>query len=449
MKYGLLILMIATLASCSTVKINSDQAYPASDRAPAQASTCSEIIKKFFADKPEKTLEQILVERKLITFSEKKAQIHYPRLEWINKVKKYFNTSLRNWNNNRYPAFYLFNQEEILPSAKRYAENLEKILADNVSIDDDETTKAYVNVSNWIKSFKNYQTELDQLIEERISLQYNISLLKKLKLDSDKPRDIIISIKRGGKLQNEVITLRKEDANLKATINKLKLEMKALDGSFSTNGRIKDRIIRQAMLFDMLTILHREVEHSIKNTSAPGQEILDQLKSLSILIKDSKLSPSTYGVYKIQDKIFIRELIATSKLDVAYEKIKDPLNKIKTILSDYFKNKNSGTDKEKVGFLKRIYAKITSITPKQAAIGGGSTVIAGISLERYFAFNGHPSEEEISRSNIEPEVVDLEHESESIETSHEQQIKTTKQVETQKHEDHSSVVEIHIDELTN
>jgi len=233
--------------------------------------------------------------------------------------------------------------------------------------------------------------------------------------------------------------MRKEDGNLKATINKLKLEMRELDGTLATNGRIKDRIIRQAMLLDMLTILHREMEYVVKNTPAPNQEMLDELKKLTLVIKDSELSPSTYGIYKIEDKVFIRELIALSKLDKAYDKIKDPLNKLKMVLTDYFKNKNAGTDKEKVGFLKRIYAKITSITPKQAVIGGGSTVIAGIGAERYFALNGDPDETEISPSSNEVESTD---------TPHEQQLERTKQVETQKHAEHSSVVEIQIEELT-
>lgn len=412
----------------------------ASLRSPAEAFSCTNLIKKFFSEEEPPDLNKVLLERKLITFSEKKALINYPKLEWINRVKKSFNISLRNWNNNRYPAFYLFNNEEIVPMAKKYAENLEAILSNKVPLEDEEITKAYLATTDWIKSFKNYKNDLDQLIEERISLQYNVNLLKKIKLDAGEPKDIQITIKRGGELKNEIITLRKEDRNLKATINKLKLEMKGLDGTIVKNGRIKDRIIRQAMLLDILNILHRETEYVVKNSPAPSSEMIQELDNLSALIKNSEFSPSTYGVYKLENKVFIREIIATSKLDKAYAKIKDPLNSLKTFVTDYFKNRNAGTDAEKVGFLKRVYAKITSITPKQAGIGGGSVVIAGIGFERYFAFK--------NTSNTEVTELPPVDEISPHDIAHKQQLDQTEKVETEKHEGHSSVVEVHIDELT-
>lgn len=441
MKYLVFILMLSTLASCAGLPGKGTTELLAA-RAPAETSTCAEMIKNFFSsNKKEKELVEVLAERKLITFSEKKAQIHYPRLEWVNRVKKSLNSSLRNWNNNRYPAFYLFNQEDIIPVAKKYAENLEKVLANTVPLEDEEITKAYLDVTDWMKAFQNYKSELDQLIEERISLQYNISLLKKIELDAGETRDVQITIKRGGVLKNEIITLRKEDKNLKATINKLKLEMKELDGSILKNGKIKERIVRQAMLLDMLIILHREMEYVIKNTTAPNIEMINELTALSLLIKKSDFSPSTYGVYKIENKIFIRELLAASKLDVAYAKIKEPLTKLKTVITDYFQNKKAGTDQEKVGILKRLYAKITSITPKQAAIGGGSVVVAGIGYQRYFAIKDHVVTEELNEA---PPLNELE----ADDQAHEQQLEETKKVEVEKHEGNSSVVEIHIDELT-
>ena len=291
-----------------------------------------------------------------------------------------------------------------------------------------------------MKAFANYKTEMDQLVEERISLQYNISLLKKLKLDSNESRDIQITIKRGGILQNEVITLRKEDKNLGFTINKLQSEMKELDGSLLKNGKIKDRIIRQAMLQDMLTIVQREVEYTTKNTAASSEEVIKELATLNDLLKKTEYSPSTYGVYKIENKIFMRELLATSKLDVLYTKIKEPLLKLKTVAVNFFSNKSAGTDKEKVGFFKRIYAKITSITPKQAAIGGGSLAVAGYGIDRYFWFH----DPTIKQIDNQPEGDQLSPE----DKAHKEQLERTHKVELDKNNGHSEVVEIHIDELT-
>lgn len=460
MKCFLLTFVCFILASCSTMAPGT--------RAPAEApvSSCTDLAKSIFmSDSYEKDLTKVLYERKLITFKEKIMQIQYPRLEWINRVKKSFNQSLRNWNNNRYPAFYIFNDEEIVPTAKRYAENLEKILTNQVPVDDDETTKAYLAVGDWIKAFSNYKTEMDQLVEERISLQYNISLLKKLKLEDGESRDVQITIKRGGDLKNEIITLRKEDKNLEFTINRLKKEMTDLDGTLIRNGKIKDRIVRQAMLQDMLTIVQREAEFVSKNSAQPNEDVLKEIEKISELLKNSDFSPSTFGVYKIQDKIFIRELIATSKLDVAYNKIKDPLNRLKTIVTDYFKNRNAGTDEEKIGFFKRMYMKITSITPKQASIGGGSVVLAGIGLERYFWFkdkgttevaDGSPRTEVVDEAKTEVvngaknESLDkaASNEMGPEDKAHQQQLEQTKKVEAQKRDSHSHVVEVQIDELT-
>ncbi|MDD4976230.1 MAG: hypothetical protein PHY93_17870, partial [Bacteriovorax sp.] len=413
MRFFLLLFLMLALSSCSSNNSYKLEETGVSSRTPAEgATTCSDIAKNIFMSEDyDKNLTKVLTERKLLTFTEKRVLIHYPHLEWINKVKRSFYTSLRNWNNNRYPAFYIFNDEKIILTANRYAENLDKILTNQLPVNDDETTKAYLAVSDWMKSFQNYKIDVDQLIEERISLQYNISLLKKLKLDADGSRDIQITIKREGILKSEIITLRKEDKNLNFTINKLKEEMKELDGTLIKNGRIKDRIIRQAMLLDMLNILHRELEYTVKNAATPSDELVKELEKLSLLIKTSDYSPSTYGVYKISNKIFIRELIATSKLDAIYTKIKGPLIKLKNIAFDFFKNKAAGTDEEKFGIFKKMYLKITSITPTQVSIGGGSLVVAGIGFERYFWFKEKGSTEvtELPSSN-ELNPADIAHE---------------------------------------
>lgn len=392
-------------------------------------SSCSEIAKFFLTNQGhEKDLNTVLLEKKLITFTEKKIQLQYPRLEWINKIKISFNQSLRNLNNFRHPAFYLFNDENALSVVKNYVEHLDKILANTVAPDDEEITKSYVLVSDWTKAFQNYKTEIDQLIEERISLQYNISLLKKLKLNKNESRDILVSIKRRGVIENEVISLHAEDKNLEFTIGKLKQEMSDLDGTFIRNGKIKERIIRQAMLQDMLKILQRELEHTIKNASAPNELMSAELEKLSTILKDKEFAPSTYGVYKINDSIFIRELFILTKLDIAYKTIETPLINIKNILSNYFKN--DGTDKEKVGILKRIYAKITSISPKQAAIGGTATITGAIGLERYFSF-GKADSRELGAQ----------------EQAHLEQLERTREAEKAEHDKHAQAVEIQIEEL--
>lgn len=434
MKLSLLLVFYLLLSSCSSLRPTShSQGVRRPAESSSEATSCSEIAKDIFLSESysyKDDLTKALTEKKLLTFKEKIIQIQYPRLEWINRAKIAFNQILRNWNNNRYPAFYIFSDEEVVSISKKYVENLDKILTNQVSLDNEEATASYVAVTDWIKSFQNYKIELDQLIEERISLQYNISLLKKLKLNKGESRDILISIKRDGKIQDETISLHAEDKNFEYTIFRLKKEMKDLDGTFIRNGKIKERIIRQAMLQDMLTIVQRELEYSIKNSAIPNQQLVTELENLSTLIKNKDFAPSTYGIFKINDKVFIRELLSLSKIDVAYKKIQKPIIKIKEILSDYFKNKNANTDEEKIGFLKNIYAKITSISPKAASIGGASVVIGGIGLERYFA---------ISKTDTKELGQD--------DQAHLEQLEATKKVEIKKQDAHAHAVEIQTEDL--
>ncbi len=411
-------------------------------RLPAQTTTpdtCNELAKSLFLSEDyEKNLEKVLLERKLISMKGKFITVQHPRLEWINKVKKSLNQSLRNWNSFRYPAFYLFSEEEVVPMAKRYAENVEKIATNLVAIDDEETTKAYVAITEWISAYKNYQKDMDQLLEERISLQYNLLLLKKLKQDSE-ARDIQLTIKRAGSLKREIITLHKEDKNQGYIISRLKKEMNELDGTLIQNGKIKDRIMRQAMLQDMLMILAREMEYASKN-GLHSEALTKEIDELTALLKENEFSPVTFGVYKIQDKVFISEVLAALKLDVLYKKIKDPMNSLKQIVADYFKNKNAGTDEKKVGVLKRLYAKISSITPMQAAVGGGTIVVAGLGAERYFTVkpeNTVEMQDKTKAEEIGPE-----------DQAHLQQLENTKKVEVEKQKGLSGAIEIHLDQLT-
>jgi hypothetical protein len=410
-------------------------------RIPAEVNgTCNEMAKKIFlTENYTEDLMTALEKKKLITFSEKRMQLQYPSLNWINKVKKSFNKSLRNWNNNRYPAFYIFQDEEIIPTAKRYAENLEKILTNQIPIEDDQTSKAYLDVSEWLNSYISYNLEIDQLIEERISLQYNINLLKKLKLKNDDAIDVQLSIMKNGKMKNEIITFRKEDKNLNATINKLKLEVKSLDGTFLKNGKIKERVIRQAMLLDMLSIVHRELEYALKNAAAPNELVLKEFESLSKIISVNTFSPSSYGVYKIDNKVFIREVIATSKLDVAYMKIKAPLIQLKDWFKNFFVKSDEIDDPEKIGIFKKAYLSITQMTPKQAAISGGSILTVGYGFQRYFTINNKTTTE--LSDQMQSEEIKAE------DAAHLQQVEQTKQIEMQKSDSLSSAIEIPIEEL--
>lgn len=456
----LLLSALVMLVSCSHMQ-EDKSIY---ERVPAEATSCQELAQSLFLkENYEPDLQKALVDKKLITFSNKFVTIEHPKLNWINKARISLNKSLKNWNNNKYPAFYTFSDEDVVTEAKKYFQTLDSIVTKEVAVDPTATKNMEV-VDGWMKSFESYQKDVDQLLEERISLQYNLSLLKKLKLKKDEVRDIKLMVKRNGAMVEEIITLRKSEKDLDYQIKRFKSEIKALDGTLLKNGKIKDRIIRQAMLADILTILQREFEYALKNANVPNPELQKELDHINELVKKSEFQPSTYGVYRITNKVFIREMASLTKLDVAYKKfVETPVLKFKEVINAYIQNRaiKNQTDEEKVGFFKRVYAKITSITPKQAAIGGGTVAITGLGVERYFSVQKEKDQklpdhriEEVTDPSVDQDLSSAQEvstdEARKVETSraHEEQLERTKKEEEKVSDSHSSVIEVHIDELT-
>lgn len=424
------ITVFSLLASCSHTPV---ERMPADTG--ATGGTCQELAQNLFLkDNYEADLQKALIDKKLITFTNKFVVVEHPKMNWINRARISLNQSIKNWNNNKYPAFYIFSNEDVVTEAKKYFQTLSSIVNPDQAVDP-SATKNLETVQSWMKSFSSYQKDLDQLLEERISLQYNLSLLKKVKLKKDEVRDIKISIQRNGALVEEVLTLRKNDKDLDYQIKRLKEEIKELDGTLLKNGKIKERVMRQAMLKDMLTIVQREFEYSLKNTASPHADLLKEFEELNALIKTSSFEPSTYGVYRITNQVFIRELASLTKMDVAYKKfVETPALKLKEVVDAFIQNRAvrdaaNPTEAEKIGFFKRVYAKITSITPKQAAIGGSAVVVAGIGFDRYFT---------LKDNSLTP----------LPERTHEEQMERTAEEDVRRSEAHSQAIEVHIEELT-
>ena len=222
--------------------------------------------------------------------------------------------------------------------------------------------------------------------------------------------------------------------------------MRDLDGGILKNGKIRDRIIRQAALKDMLTITQREFEYGIKNAVNPHEKLIFELERLNTLLAKKDLSPTTYGVYRVTNKVFMREALSATKLDVAYIKfLEKPVLKFKEIIDAFIKKKTNQTEEEKIGIFKRMYAKITSITPKQLTIWGGSAVVVGIGVDRYFAVDDTPTiNEEVSGGEVntsEAKEVSLE------DKQHKEQLNRTQKEDTKRVDEHTEALEIELDEL--
>ncbi len=445
-KASTILFMALTIASCSTMK-PVEYIY---ERTPAAEDNCIDMTKSFFLkENYQSDLEKALVEKKLITFTNKFVTIEHPRLNWINRARASLNQSIKNWNNNKYPAFYIFDDEDIITHAKNYYKTIDSMVTPETAVAKDATANLEM-VSGWMKSFESYQKDIDQLLEERISLQYNLSLLKKLKLKKDEVRDIKITIKKNGHFVEEIITVRKSDKDLDYQIKRFKAEIKEMDGTLLKNGKIKERVIRQAMLNDILTILQREFEYALKNSPAPNEELVKELDKINLLLKNSDFKPTTYGVYRVTNKVFIRELIALSKMDVAYKKfVETPVLKFKEVVDAFIRNRPpkgevNPNEPEKIGIFKKIYTKITNITPKQAATGAGVAAVAGLGYQRYF-WVGKGTVEEQPNQTVE-EISDPA-QLEEINRAHEEQVRRSEEVHAEESAGHSQVIEIHVDEL--
>jgi hypothetical protein len=433
---SIIFLLIIFVSACANLQLG--PAVSSIERQPAEADLdCQQLVKKLYMkDNYEEDLQKVLKEKKLIKFSSKFVTIQHPHFDWINKVRISLNKSIKNWNNNKYPAFYISSDEEVVTQAKQYFETINSILSPDMAVAP-EATKNFETISSWVKAFENYQTEVDQLLEERISLQYNLSILKKLKIKED-VRDIKLAIKRNGKIVEEVITIRKSDKDKAYQIKRLKAEISELDGSLFKNGKIKDRIIRQAMLLDMLTILQREFESGMKNIEMPNPELAKELIRINDLLKASEFQPTTFGVYRITNTVFTNELLSLAKNNIIYQKFIEPkLLKYKEIFDAYIQNHPK--DPTKIGILKRIYSKITSITPKQAALGTGITAIGAIGYDRYFTIADF-------RATELPDIINTNQE--NLGSGHTEQLERTQEENARRIKEQEEVIEVQIDELT-
>ena len=432
LKNGFTILSLLAFASCAQMEVTREPSAQ-------NSKSCVQLVKFFFTkrntDDYAANLEKKLVDKKLLTFTNKFVTVGHPKMDWMNRARISLNKSIKNWNNNKYPAFYIFHDEDVVTHAKNYFETIHSIVNPNVKVAPD-ATKNMEMVQGWIKNFENYQVDIDNILDERISVQYNLSILKKLKIKED-IQDIKLLFKKDGKLVEEVITLRKSDKDLAYQIKRLKKEIDDLDGTIFRSGKIKERVMRQAMLTDALTIVHREFEYALKNTPNPDTELTKEFERLTTLLKNSDYKPTTYGVYRITNKIFIREFIALTKLDLAYKTFAEaPLAKFRQVIDAFIHNRplTSSADKEKIGIFKKMYAKITNITPKQLAIGGAVLVAGGIGFDRYFALSGDAITQIENSSNGDP--------------AHEEQMNQSIERDNRESEGHSSVIEIEIDQLT-
>jgi hypothetical protein len=393
-----------------------------------------------------------LKERRLISIKDKFITINHPSLEWFNDVKISLMNRIKSWNKNEYPLFYLENEKDLISGAKKYAQLIDQEIAGNLS---EEDAVALKSIKDWIELFKNYPSELNNLLDERVSLEFNLKMLKDLNLYKGEARDVQITIKKDGKFVTEIITLRKEDYNLKLTINNLKEQIKLIDGSLGKIGRLQERVIKQAMAMDLMTIIQRELEYSVKNSSTPSNEIVSQLEVLNVLLKDSDFNANSYGVFKIANQKFNKEVADLFNLKNPIKKtnpqdhteitkaIESKITTPKTAENPEANNltpapapalapanDNSNAPK-RTGPLSTMYSKIASLTPYQKFMVTAKLSAIGYGAYKFFWFKKSGNTVEIITEKKPQDPV----------------MAKTQKIEDQNTKKNSSVIEIHLENL--
>ncbi len=418
LKITLLIILVHSIQSCSHAPV--EEKYSGSrEIASANNLSCQELANSILKNKSESvesfvsttTLkaesdETIAVLKKngLLKKKDKFLILEQPPIAWFNKVRKSAISHLQSWNKNRYPIFYTSDNENFAIIGKSIDDLLERKATGNLDAEDTKTLK---QVYDQVVMFENYESDITKIIDERASLQYNIEVLKKLKLDTN-PIDIKITIKKASGEESEVITFRKEDRNKKLVIGDLKRQLKELDGRLFKNGRIEERVIKQAFLEDILTIYHREVEYAVKNAKNPIAELDELYKRLDLNLKKKAIGPSSYGVFRMDHSLFKAELANFTKFDVAVRKVSSSKEKIKDSVQGFVGRKNKAQDDNNMGFLENIYVSVSNLTVADLTRYGVVAAV-GFGTSQYLFLDSA----EITNQNDVPHVGDAEAEVQS------------------------------------
>lgn len=467
MKYSKLIILSYILTSCSHTPYNEGAI-----REIAQEENCKELLQKVYdRDVGNLELNIALEERKLLSFKDKMFIIKQPSIEWYLNAKKGLTTLIKSWNKNRYPLFYLDSSDEIVPLAKSYADLLTEEMAGPLS---EESRKKMDIINDWIESYKAYQSQLDHLLEERISYQYNIKVLKQLRIKKDEAVDIKLNFKIDGKNVTQVVTVRKEDRNLSFLISELEKKIAEFDGSSTQFGKIQERVIKQAIAGDVLTILQRELEFSVKNSNQNAEELAKKLIELNAILKDETLNASTYGVHKVVNHVFRKEVSELLHINSPFKKIRDMnhfmiRNQIEKVFGKKVKDGEalvqevkkaekdavklvSKAELNKDGPLKKLYSKIGTFTPYQKFMVSTKLSVIGYGAYRYFIVKKGST---VEVTGVDGSAVPVEGSpSTEVDTTtateikdHETAIEITNKNEVEKSNAESHVIEVHLENL--
>ncbi|WP_127714320.1 hypothetical protein [Halobacteriovorax sp. HLS] len=389
MKKTLITIILLSLCSCSTFNkhsqifdtVSSQKRDPASINSPEEG--CNRIIKDFISADYNKNLLKALEDKELVKRSSKKMQIKLPKDGWWTRLKDSWTHTFKNWNDNKFVSLYMFDEDETVASAAVYNKILKKTF-DGSELSEDEQI-VLKNVDKWTSDFTNYKQQLDNLINERISIAYNLDILKRYSFEGERA-EVELSFVKDGKEVMEKMVFYRSDKNLQYYMKQLDKRITQLDGGifdwWFDEGIIKQRIIQQAMLKDKVTIVHRELEYFIQNTESLDVEVRRQLESklseLTAMLEEFDFKPSQYGINKVTNKALKKELWSLPKTVKGYKKLQDGKKVMNELLSDQ--------DKDRLKFFTNGHARVFQGTALGALLSGSGASI-WIGVKEYFVWD--------------------------------------------------------------
>jgi len=387
--------LLLTLASCASKPIETNHWNTEAERFPASGDgiqTCSKLAQTFLLFDPKKKIvknvdiedpNQLpidhIIAKGFIMPTDRVMVVKHPSLDWYNKVMKSLLANLKMWNMNRYPIFYMTKEVDYKKIGAKISELLEKKVNNTLEKED---LKLFENVMKDIEEFSNYKKDIEGILNEKISLMYNIEMLMKIKLGKE-PVDVKITIKTAKGEESEIVTLRKEDKNRGLKVLELGRRLDNLNGKYFVQGKLNERLIKQAHLYNIVTIYQREVEYAVKNNINSTPELEELLEKLNKQLANADFEPSSYGVFRADRLVLDQELKVFLKIDKAVAKIERGKEKTKSALKSFFNHKDSGTEREKMGLLENMYVSISELTVSDLTRYGIAAGV-GFGVSRYF-----------------------------------------------------------------
>lgn len=292
----------------------------------------------------------------------------------IRGIFKKMKTTFMDINSNYRPIFYIENDSASYPKIFKYIEL--KDPQGNVEGDEADLKELEDELLTWIKSYKNYTGEMDNLISQYSVNATYITKLKELKKDPQLkfPFNIELDLyyTEGPTKYKRFISNKEEIDDL---IRYIRNRQKSLKGtSIFRVGKIDQRDLDQALLAQRLKALETELYAHIATNPASEEVFKDLLVDLIKLNRDSDLAPSYKFLTKLEYKEMkaeYEELFKNGQAD--YKKLDDFAKKIIQNLSPMYQKKLGITDtKNWVSMMKAGRTGILIAGIGTGGLGGGA-----------------------------------------------------------------------------